>query len=100
VRLGVRVPDSAPVPDDFYESWGRILLRPFVAEGDGDDQDAALARRARFAVNACRSTILHRRDAPVIDPLDLDDAEFADALVDLVLGITGLSANAERRQPR
>jgi predicted unusual protein kinase regulating ubiquinone biosynthesis (AarF/ABC1/UbiB family) len=29
LRLGVRAPDSAPVPDAFYESWERIILRPF-----------------------------------------------------------------------
>ena len=30
MRLGVRVPGSARVPDEFYESWGRIVMRPFV----------------------------------------------------------------------
>jgi predicted unusual protein kinase regulating ubiquinone biosynthesis (AarF/ABC1/UbiB family) len=29
-RLGVRVPGSRSMPDAFYESWGRIVMRPFT----------------------------------------------------------------------
>jgi predicted unusual protein kinase regulating ubiquinone biosynthesis (AarF/ABC1/UbiB family) len=36
LRLGVRVPASAPVPSEFYESWGRILLRPFTGTAPFD----------------------------------------------------------------
>jgi predicted unusual protein kinase regulating ubiquinone biosynthesis (AarF/ABC1/UbiB family) len=36
VRLGVRVPGSAPVPDDFYASWDRIIMRPFRGDAPYD----------------------------------------------------------------
>ena len=36
MRLGVRVPGSAPVPADFYASWGRIVMRPFVGTAPYD----------------------------------------------------------------
>jgi len=29
VRLGVRVPNSRPVSDEFYAMWDRIIMRPF-----------------------------------------------------------------------
>ncbi len=36
VRLGVRVPGSRPVPDEFYESWDRIVMRPFRGDAPFD----------------------------------------------------------------
>ncbi len=36
VRLGVRVPGSRPVSDEFYESWDRIVMRPFRGDAPFD----------------------------------------------------------------
>ena len=32
LRLGVRVPGSAPVGGDFYAEWRKIVLRPFISD--------------------------------------------------------------------
>ncbi|HZP14153.1 MAG TPA: AarF/ABC1/UbiB kinase family protein [Nevskiaceae bacterium] len=36
MRLGVRVPDSRPVSDEFYASWDKIVMRPFRGDAPYD----------------------------------------------------------------
>lgn len=46
MQLGVRVPGSAALPDDFYESWRRIVLRPFLKDEPYDFATSTMHKAA------------------------------------------------------
>jgi predicted unusual protein kinase regulating ubiquinone biosynthesis (AarF/ABC1/UbiB family) len=51
--LGARVPDSPPVPPEFYAQWRAILLEPFVREAEYDYASSTIhAEAQRHAVEA------------------------------------------------
>jgi len=64
------------------------LLAPVVPE-----QGDTLARNVGFAVIACRSMMVHRGSIPTTGPLGFDDAQFVEAIIDLMLGMAGLPAD-------
>ena len=45
-RLGVRVPGSPPLPAEFYESWRRIVLRPFLDDAPYDFATSTMHKAA------------------------------------------------------
>jgi AcrR family transcriptional regulator len=72
------------------------LLRPHVPRQD----EAALERKLGIGVMACRSTMVNRRSIPTSGRLGFNDAQLREALIDLVLGMVRLPADAPRSQRR
>jgi AcrR family transcriptional regulator len=65
------------------------LLRPFVPE----ESQAALQRRLGFAVMACHGMVVQRPSIAATGSLGFDDAQFGEALIDLVLGMVGIPSS-------
>jgi AcrR family transcriptional regulator len=72
------------------------LLRPHLP----NQNEASLERDLGIGVMACRSMMVNRRSIPTSGRLGFNDAQLREALIDLVLGMVGLSADAPRSQRR
>lgn len=74
IRLGARVPGSAPVEGDFYAQWREIVMRPFISDVEYD-----------FATSTMHQDVM-TRTPEVLKRLDQFQPAVKTAYVDRMVG--------------